>query len=231
MLQSTKSIINMKRYLKAVALAVMVALAAPTMAQLTHTAHGTVDENAKNILKKAANKFNGSAVSFDVTMITRNEQKVETGKVTAQILYKSPKYRVTEKDKQTLYCDGAAIWHWNKGTNEVTVNKPSDSDDDLMNPAKLLANYEKHYRAKYIRQEDNGTAVIDLTPLKAKSYHKLRLLINAKTGTLIKMEVHQFSGARIEYTVSAFKSGVACTDADFRFDASKAPGVEVIDMR
>jgi len=200
-------------------------------AQISHTTSGSVDKNAQQILQKAAKKMNGSAVSFSVTMINKNSDKKETNRMKANVLFNKGKYRVT-CDDQILYCDGSSVWHWNKGVNECTVNKlDASSSEDLMNPAALLSNYSKNFRPKFIRQENDGTAVVDLAPKKARSYHKVRLLINGETGVIKKLELHNYDGSCGEYVVSNFKSGVTCKDADFTFPQSQNPKVEVIDMR
>lgn len=199
-------------------------------AQITHTAQGDVDKTAQNLLQKAAKVFDGKAVSFAVTMVNFDTQKKETARVTAQVLYNRGRYRVTAP-QQVLYSDGKSVWHWNQEVNEVVVNPMSEDDDNLFNPAYLLKSYGKNFRPKYIRTEDDGTAIVDLQPKKGKSYHKLRLAINEKSGQLQRMEIHNYDGSRGEYRLSAFKTGVSCRDADFVFDAAANKGVEVIDMR
>ena len=200
-------------------------------AQITHTSSGTVDQQAKQILDKASKKVNTSAVSFSVTMVTKDSDKKETSRMNATVLFNKGKYRVSFAD-QVMYCDGNALWHWNKAANECVVN-PLDalSGEELMNPAALLSSYSTNFRAKYIRTENDGTAVVDLTPKKARSYHKVRLLISSETGIIKRMEIHNYDGSRSEYTVSQFKSGVACKEGDFTFPRTQNPKVEIIDMR
>ena len=199
-------------------------------AQITHTAKGDIDENAAKVLKKASAVFEKSNVSFTVTMVNRDSQKKETARQKADVLYSKGRYRVTAGN-QTLYSDGKSVWQWDKQTNEVTVNTLAQGGDDLMNPAALLATYGKNFKTKFIRQEDDGTAVIDLTPFKQKSYYKIRMLINSKNGYIKQMELHNYDSSEGIYQISAFKAGTKCTDNDFRFDAEANKGVEVIDMR
>ena len=199
-------------------------------AQITHTANGDIDENANKVLKKASAVFDKSAVSFTVTMINRDSGKKETARQKADVLYNKGRYRVVAGD-QTLFCDGKTVWQWDKQANEVTVNNIAQGGDDLMNPAALLASYHKNFKVKFIRQEDDGTAVIDLTPFKTKSYYKIRMLINSKNGIVKQMEMHNYDSSEGVYQVSAFKTGAKCTEKDFLFDAAANKDVEVIDMR
>jgi len=202
----------------------------PAMAQITHTSKGAVDQNAEKVIKRAAQKFKGDAVSFTVTMVNKDANKKETARQQAEVLYHQGKYRVSFGEN-VIYCDGKSTWHWNKEANEVVVNSMSSSDDDLMNPAALLANYSKNFRAKFIREEKGGTSVVDLTPIKSMSYYKIRLLIQTSTGLLQSMEMHNYDGSEGDYRVSNFKSGVKAAASSFSFQKTDHPKVEVIDMR
>lgn len=214
---------------KLISFLLVLTLALPVLrAQLTHTPNGAVDNNANAILKKAAAKMSGT-VSFSVTVVNRDANKKETLRQKADVLYNSPRYRVKTGEVE-VYSDGKSVWQFNKAAKEVVVSPMVEVDDDLINPANLLSNYTKTFRAKLIREEEDGTAVIDLQPMKGKAFHKIRLYINSKTGLLKKLEQHNYDSSRGEYTISNFKNTKA-TDADFVFDTKSYPGVEVVDMR
>ena len=197
-------------------------------AQITHSNQGQVDKTAAAVIKKAAAKFNGN-VGFGVTATVLDGQQKQTLKQSAQVLYCKGHYRVTVAD-QEIICDGTTVWQWNKSAKEVVVNNMSNDDMNLFNPALLLANYDKNFRAKYIRTDDDGTAVVDLQPRSARSFHKIRLFIVEKSGLLRRMEVHKFDSGREVYIISNFKNA-GTPASQFTFDATKHPGVEVIDMR
>lgn len=197
-------------------------------AQITHASQGRLDENATAALKKASDRFNQN-VSFTVTATTYDSQRRQTGSRTAEVRYHKGKYRLVA-DGQELISDGTSVWHWNKQAKEVTVSTLSDDDIDLMNPGRLLNDYQRSFKAKYIRTDDDGTAVIDLQPRSARSYHKIRLFINEESGILKRMEVHKFDSSREVYDVVDFKR-TANAASQFTFDASKHPDVEIIDMR
>lgn len=196
-------------------------------AQITHSEQGTVDKTADVLLKKAAGKFGN--VSFTVTATIQDSQKRETMKQKAEVLYCKGCYRLTVAD-QEIICDGKAVWQWNKTAREVAVSNMSDDDMDLFNPARLLSSYGKNFRAKYIRTEDDGTAIVDLQPRSSRSFHKIRLFVDEKSGLLRRMEVHKYDSSREIYDISGFKN--AGTPASrFTFDPKQHPEAEVIDMR
>ena len=198
-----------------------------SFAQLTHTADGgTIDENANKILKSVADKWAKASFKFNVTVVNLDANKKETFRQKAAITYKAPCYIVKAGDIE-IYCDGKTVWQVNKPAKEVVVNNMTESDDDLTNPAAMLANYQKNYRAKYIREE-NGTAIIDLQPKKSRPYHKLRLFIDTANNRLKKIEQHNFDSSRGEYTFSNYTLVKISINA-FAYTAPE--GYEVVDMR
>jgi len=198
----------------------------PLSAQITHTATGAVDETANKIIKKASDKMNSGAFSVPVTVVNYDANKKEIFRQKADITYKSPCYKVIAGDIE-LWCDGASVWQVNRNTREVVVNNMTKDDDDITNPAALLANYKKNYRAKFIREE-NGTAIIDLQPKKGRTFHKLRLFIETATGRLKKIEQHNYDSSRGEYTFGKYTPAKVAVEA-FKYTAPK--GYEIVDMR
>lgn len=204
----------------------LMGLVAGVQAQITHSEQGAVDQKADALLKRAASQFGN--VSFKVTASMLDAQKKETLRQTAQVLYCKGCYRVSVADQEVI-CDGKTVWQWNKTAREVAVTNMSTDDVDLMNPARLLKNYDKSFRAKYIRTDD-GVALVDLQPRSARSFHKIRLFMNEKSGQLQRMEVHKYDSSREVYEITEFKR--ASTPASkFTFDPSQHAGVEIIDMR
>lgn len=199
-----------------------------TQAQITHASQGRLDDNATEVLKKAADRFDKN-VSFTVTMTVLDGKKVEKARQSAQVRYNKGKYRLTLSD-QELISDGTTVWHWNKTANEVTISGMVDDDIDLLNPGRLLAGYGKSFKAKYIRTDDDGTAIVDLQPRSTRSYHKIRLFIKEDDGLLRRMEVHKYDSGRENYDITDFKRASNAA-SQFTFDAAKHPDVEVIDMR
>ncbi|MBR1550067.1 MAG: outer membrane lipoprotein carrier protein LolA [Bacteroidales bacterium] len=178
-------------------------------------------------MQKASKKMNN--VSGKVTLTILDSQKKQVSKQSAQVSYYQGKYHLT-MDNMEVVCDGETIWQWNKDAKEIVINgMPPESELDLLNPGRLIANYAKNFRAKYIRTEDDGTAIIDLQPRSAQSYHKIRLFINEETGVLKRIEVHKFDSSREIYVFSGLKFGGI--KGSFTFRPENHPESEIIDMR
>jgi outer membrane lipoprotein-sorting protein len=200
----------------------------PARAQITHNSQGQLDQNATDILKKASARFQQN-VAFNVTATIFDGNKKQLAKHTAQVRYHKGKYHLV-MEGQELISDGTVVWQWNKQANEVAINNLSTDDVDLLNPGRLLENYQRNFKAKYIRTDDDGTAIIDLTPRSTRSYHKIRLFIKEDDGLVRRIEVQKYDSGREIYDISDFKRASNAA-SQFTFDPAKHPGVEVIDMR
>jgi outer membrane lipoprotein-sorting protein len=200
----------------------------PARAQITHNSQGQLDQNATDILKKASARFQQN-VAFNVTATILDGNKKQLAKHTAQVRYHKGKYHLV-MEGQELISDGTVVWQWNKQANEVAINNLSTDDVDLLNPGRLLENYQRNFKAKYIRTDDDGTAIIDLTPRSTRSYHKIRLFIKEDDGLVRRIEVQKYDSGREIYDISDFKRASNAA-SQFTFDPAKHPGVEVIDMR
>ena len=103
-----------------------------------------------------------------------------------------------------------------------------------MNPSKLLATYNKNYRAKLIKEVNQGgvmTQIVDLVPIKGKNFFKVRLIIDKTKLQIISTEIYNKNGSTYAYKVNKFIPNVKVPDTDFVFKASEFPGVEMNDMR
>lgn len=199
-------------------------------AQLSQGKNGLVDEKAKEVIIKAQNKIKSTeGISFVSYVVVKDQEKKERERHEAKVLLAGNKYRIYVKN-HAFYCDGVSVWHHNKETKEVVVNNIEKEEDNILNPAKLLANYEKNFKSKFIRTEEDGTFVIDFTPKKNKEYHKIRILID-KNYQIKQLEMFYYDSSKTEYIIEQYKTGVKSAETDFVFDKAANKDVEVIDMR
>ena len=192
------------------------------------------DGGANELLKKVSAKYQAyTSMQFHYTLKTTKDGKTLS---TSQgdFALKGNKYRTTFSD-QTYFCDGTSIWNYQKSSNEVSVYEYDPSDDEnMMNPQIILKNWEKQFRAKYIRDEFNNnisTALIDLTPKTTQSYYRIRLFINKANNQILRIALYEKDNTIYTYHIEQFKTNVTLADSYFVFDKSKYPGVEVNDMR
>lgn len=192
------------------------------------------DGGANEMLKKVSAKYQAySSMQFHYTLKTTKDGKT-LSTTQGDFALKGNKYRTTFKD-QTYFCDGTSIWNYQKSSNEVSVYEYDPSDDEnMMNPQIILKNWEKQFRAKYIRDEFNNNisiALIDLTPKTTQSYYRIRLYINKANNQILRIALYEKDNTTYTYHIEQFKTNVTLADNYFVFDKSKYPGVEVNDMR
>ena len=192
------------------------------------------DGGATELLRKVSAKYQAyTSMQFHYTLkATKDSKTLSTSQ--GDFALKGAKYR-TSYGGQSFFCDGESVWNYQKSTNEVSVYEYDPEDDDnMMNPQKLLKNWEKQFRAKYIRDEFNNnisTAIIDLTPKTTQSYYRIRLFINKANNQILRIALYEKDNTIYTYHIEQFKSNVALPDSYFVFDKAKYPGVEVNDMR
>ncbi len=199
----------------------------PSMSQVT-------DAKANAILDKVSAKMKSyTAMKIEFTYTLDNKaEKIHQSK-TGVVTIKGDKYSLNVA-KQRIISDGKTVWTYIPDADEVQINNVNPKDDEALNPTKLLATYAKNYRAKLIKEVNLGgviTQIIDLIPMKGKSFFKVRLSIDKIKLQIISTEIYNKNGSTYAYKVNKFTPNVKVLDSDFTFKASDFPGVEINDMR
>lgn len=193
-----------------------------------------VDGGATELLRKVSAQYrNYSSMQFNYTLkSTLGDKTLSVSKGSVKV--KGEKY-TTSFDDQLYVCDGESVWNFQKSTNEVSVFEydPEDSQN-IMNPQKILSGWEKHFKAKFIRDDfENNVqvSIIDLTPKTQQSYYRIRLFVQKGSLKISKVALYEKDNTIYTYNIEQFKSNVPFDDSVFVFDTKQYPGVEVNDMR
>ena len=191
------------------------------------------DGGANAIMQELDPKYKGfTTMKINYTYKAEKEKKTLSA-LSGVALIKGDKYYITFDD-QVFYCDGTTMWNYQKSTNEVSIYDYEESDDDALNPAKMLATWSKEFNAKFIREdnEKNKTVqIIDLTPKNGQSYYKIRIVVDKAKKEIIRTSIYEKDNTIYTYYFDTFTTNTALDDSNFKFNASKFPGVEVNDMR
>ena len=167
------------------------------------------DGGATELMRAVSSKYQGfSAMKFHYTLkVTKDSKTLSSSQ--GDFALKGSKYRATYNG-QEFYCDGESIWNYQKSTNEVSIYEYDPEDDEnMMNPQRLLKNWEKQFRAKFIRDE----------------------FINKSNKQIVRIALYEKDNTIYTYYIEQFNSNATFPDNYFTFDKSKYPGVEVNDMR
>ena len=167
------------------------------------------DGGATELMRAVSSKYQDfSAMKFHYTLkVTKDSKTLSSSQ--GDFALKGSKYRATYNG-QEFYCDGESIWNYQKSTNEVSIYEYDPEDDEnMMNPQRLLKNWEKQFRAKFIRDE----------------------FINKSNKQIVRIALYEKDNTIYTYYIEQFNSNATFPDNYFVFDKSKYPGVEVNDMR
>lgn len=193
-----------------------------------------VDKKANDILNKLSAKMK-TYINYKIEFVYTLENKTEKIKQSKNgtAIIKGDKYSLNVSG-QRIISDGKTVWTYIPDADEVQINNVNPNDDDALNPSKLLSSYDKNYKAKLIKELNQGgvmTQIVDLVPIKGKNYFKVRLSIDKTKMQIISTEIYNKNGSTYMYKVSKFLSNLKIADSEFTFKASDFPGVEVNDMR
>ncbi len=195
-------------------------------------AKAQLNDNSATILKGVSDKTKTySTIKINFSFITEKDGKtIEVKKGDAWV--KGKKY-IYNFNKQIIVSDGITQWTYIVESNEVSISNVNDGDETL-NPALILNNYSKKYRPKLIKETlEKGKIiqVVDLYPLKGKSYSKVRLNIDKAKKQILKMSVYEKEGTIYTYLIDKFIVNQLIDDAKFSFNAKSYPGIDINDMR
>ena len=192
-----------------------------------------VDKKATTILDEVSNKtksYKNLKIEFTYKMENKADNINESKDGT--ILIKGDKYNL-DISGQNVICDGKTLWTYIKEADEIHINNVNP-DDESLSFNKLLTNFNKDFKSKLIKEDKlNGEAVyiIDLTPIKGKSFHKVRLAINIQKKQVMSATIYDKNSTTYIYSVKKFLTDTALKDELFTFKSSDHPKAEVIDMR
>lgn len=195
---------------------------------------GVNDPKANTILqttRKWLTGLNSLKATFSYTLENK-AQKIKQSK-TGNILISGNKFTLDFMGLK-VFCDGSTLWSYNPTAKEVSISEYTSSDDGGMNPLNIIQQYEKSYRAKFIRDEKidgKERVIIDLVPLKASSFHKMRIVVTKADNQLYQTEIYDKNGSIYTYTITKYDINPKVDANSFVFNPKKYPGVEVNDMR
>jgi outer membrane lipoprotein carrier protein len=193
------------------------------------------DPEAKKLLDAVSAKFKTySSPQASFTYKVENGQGKALSTKKGTVTMKGNKFHVS-MDGMEIFSDGKTIWNYDKSANEVTVNNVSEGGA-AMTPQKMFSNfYDKdfYYKLNGTKSEaGKSLSEIELTPSdKTRPYHKVYVLVDKAANTIYSARFLEKSGGRYSYTINSLRPTAAATDADFAFNKSKYPGVEVVDLR
>lgn len=199
------------------------------LAGLTGMVNAQNDPNAKKILDNVSSKLKSyKGVSANFTYTTTDKKNVKRGSVAGQINIKGQKYYIKQGSTE-IFSDGAKTWNFN-GDTEVTV-AAVDNDSKTLSPQKLLSDfYDKDFTYKLVSSAGSYHQIL-LAPIdKRKNFKQVTVYVDKAKSMVTRAVVVDKSDNSIEFKLTNVNTAATLPDSKFVFDASKHPGVEVINQ-
>lgn len=189
---------------------------------LTLSLSAQQDTKAKNILDKMVEKYNQS----------KGISVIFGGSQSGKLLLKGEKFQLTTQDVTTWF-DGQTQWSYLKQNEEVNISTPTPEELRAINPYAWLSLYKQGFNYRYsgvkTREGKQGHEIV-LTPQTKQDIQSITLLIGSDYEP-IYIGILPTEGQMQEFIVHNYRTQLNLNDNAFRFDKSKYPNAEIIDMR
>lgn len=191
----------------------------------------SADEQSETLLTKLQHKiqaFTSYRIDFTAAMGGKGSTK---GTLTAS----GNRFYIKLMGQELFYNGGDTLWSYVAERNEAEVSEFNTNDPSpLYNPSKLFdinpADYD-HRTLPNATLRGKQMQVIELTPHRQSiEYTTLTLYINPATSLPERIDIALTGDEKpIVLTLDSIMSDMVVSDATFRFDPSKHPGVEIFD--
>lgn len=195
------------------------------------------DPKAKAILDDLSKTTKSyKTITADYTLTFLNKEKKQTEKQTGKVQIKGNKFKL-DIPGNTIVCDGATLWNYNKDAKEVTIKNFESDNEDQLNPSKIFTIYETGYKFKYDKEEKVGTAnchVIDLYPSvkpEKKKFHTVKIYVDKVKKQVTKLVMLMKDGGQNIYDIKVLKPNLEIADPLFVFDTKGFKPDQISDER
>ena len=188
------------------------------------------DPNAKKILDGVSAKLKTiKGVSANFSYTTKDRNNALKGSVKGLINIKEEKYYIKQGSTE-IFCNGPKTWNYD-GDKEVTVADVDNEDDKTLTPQKLLTDfYDKDFTYKLISSAGSFYQIDMLPTDKRRNYKLVSIFVDKAKNLITKAKVTDKSDNIIEFILSGINTTAIIPDSRFIFDASKHPGVEIVEQ-
>jgi outer membrane lipoprotein-sorting protein len=191
------------------------------------------DAKSQGILDKLSTKMKSQKsfyieFSANIKNTTSGTNESETGKgwVKGSKFYAS-------YGENTIISNGVKTWTIVKEEKSVYETDANESDEESMNPKKLMTIWESGFKNKYEKEDklnNEAVHVINLFPKNPAKvdYHTITVYISKTSNELKKAVMKSKDGTTMTYSLSKFTSNPEIEDSKFVFDLKKYPGYNLI---
>ncbi|HRY32332.1 MAG TPA: outer membrane lipoprotein carrier protein LolA [Bacteroidales bacterium] len=194
----------------------------------------TNDTKAKSILDELIRKSKTyQTIKAEFTYKLENKKNKVSDSYQGSVMIKGNRYRLSVAGQTVIY-NNNTVWTYIKSANEVQINSTEESEDAVTPTNIFDGSYLKNFKPKYISEgpvRGKTVHIIDMIPLKGKSYFKVRLEIEKSNSQIASFAVYDKNGSVYSYIINKFQTNMNLNDDTFVFRSSEFPGAEINDMR
>ncbi|MDD2328153.1 MAG: LolA-like putative outer membrane lipoprotein chaperone [bacterium] len=198
-------------------------------------AHSQQSAEARALLDKSYAAFEtskGIHLTFRATTTGSDGSEQMAMEGTAYIRGNKFKLETNEMD---IWFDGTTQWVLMKEINEVNISNPTSEEITAVSPLALLGIYRNGYLLSApVSRTIHGKKLqlIRMTPATDnKAYKSVDALIDPNGLALKEVMLTLRNGTIQMITISGYNANHNFSDAEFRFDRSRYPHAEIIDLR
>lgn len=194
---------------------------------------GENDPKATEILNKVSAKYKAySTIKTSFNLIIESAEEDFREEQKGIVWINGEKYKL-DFGGQEVIVDNINQWTHLKDANEVQINE-YEPDENTITPSQLFTLYEEGFLYRVSGSANvNGVSntIIELTPIdKSKPFFKIKMFVDSKSS-INQMIVLDKTGTSYTYVINKFEPNLDMPASMFKFDTSKFPGIEVVDLR
>ncbi len=190
-------------------------------------------EKGHELIKKAGDKIKSyESLILDFKYIVENKENNIHESSPGKTFLKGDKFNISLDDYQYI-SDGNTVWTYLKDVGEIHVSY-AENLEQSMNPVYLLQDFQEHYEAKLIRQENYAgelVYLVDAIPNQPQSFFKYRTAIIDETYTLSYIKAYDRHGGTYKIRIEEIHKNPTISDEKFIFDKTDYPDMDIIDLR
>ncbi len=181
--------------------------------------------SAEKVTVAAIEKIN-SAPSIKSEFTAKSGSNTTKGSITIS----KNRFIITSSEATTWY-DGKDLWVLSTATNEVNLSEPTPEELAEINPLSFISTLRSNFSGRLLKSPQ-GTDCVEYTPKTPGKYNisKVVVTFNSATNFPIKL-VMTVDGRIITVNVDKFQQGKTLPASEFKFNQSRYPGAEIIDLR
>ena len=154
-----------------------------------------------------------------------------TGSENGYLIMKGEKFYLNNQSIQSWY-DGKTQWSYLTDNEEVNISSPTKEEIQAISPYHLLKRYKSDYTYVYIGQSKRKGKLVHEINLTSKSdiINDINLIISDDNKP-VAILFYRNNKLMSEVNITSLQTDSKIDDKQFRFDKTKYPQVEIIDLR